>query len=73
MKISSTEQLGHAVRKLRKEAGVKQSTLAMTAGTGVRFIVDLEKGKPTCQLGKVLHVLAMLGASVNIDTGDDDA
>ena len=34
------------------------------AGTGRRFIVDLEKGKETVQFGKVLRVLAILGVSV---------
>jgi hypothetical protein len=33
----------------------------MTSGTGLRFIIDMEKGKPTCQLGKVLTVLHTLG------------
>lgn len=33
----------------------------MVAGTGLRFIVDVEAGKPTCQLAKVLQVLEALG------------
>jgi len=33
----------------------------MTSGTGLRFIIDMEKGKATCQLGKVLTVLHTLG------------
>jgi HTH-type transcriptional regulator/antitoxin HipB len=33
----------------------------MTCGTGLRFIVDLEKGKPTCQIGKAIQVLQALG------------
>lgn len=36
----------------------------MTCGTGIRFIVDLEKGKPTCQIGKTLQVLQLLGLAV---------
>lgn len=38
----------------------------MTSGTGLRFIVDLEKGKPTCQLGKALAVLRTLGIKVDL-------
>ena len=37
----------------------------MTSGTGLRFIIDLEKGKPTCQLGKVLVVLHTLGIKID--------
>jgi predicted transcriptional regulator len=44
--------------------GVTQKDLAMTSGTGLRFIIDMEKGKPTCQLGKVLTVLHTLGIKV---------
>lgn len=39
----------------------------MTCGTGLRFIVDLEKGKPTCQIGKVLQVLQALGMKIKIE------
>ncbi len=38
----------------------------MTCDTGIRFIIDLEKGKPTCQLNKTLHVLHALGMSVDV-------
>ena len=38
----------------------------MTSGTGLRFIIELEKGKDTCQLGKVLTVLNTLGVGVNL-------
>jgi hypothetical protein len=38
----------------------------MTSGTGLRFIIDLEKGKPTCQLGKVLIVLQTLGIKIDL-------
>ena len=61
MKIKNIEQLGSAIRARRKELEVTQKELAMTCGTGLRFIVDLEKGKPTCQIGKTLQVLQALG------------
>ena len=41
--------------------GVTQKDLALTSGTGLRFIIDLEKGKPTCQIGKALTILQTLG------------
>jgi CheY-specific phosphatase CheX len=38
--------------------------LALTSGTGLRFVIDLEKGKETCQIGKVLTVLQTLGIQI---------
>jgi hypothetical protein len=38
--------------------------LALTSGTGLRFVIDLEKGKETCQIGKVLTVLQTLGIRI---------
>ena len=55
------EQIGKSVRNTRKKLGVTQKDLALTSGTGLRFVIDLEKGKPTCQIGKVLTVLQTLG------------
>ena len=55
------EIIGELVSSTRKSMGVTQKNLAMTSGTGLRFIIELEKGKPTCQLGKVLTVLHTLG------------
>lgn len=62
----SPEQLGQAIRKVRKEIGATQSDLALTSGTGLRFVSDLENGKPTCQIGKVLTVLHTLGIRVEL-------
>jgi hypothetical protein len=42
----------------------------MTCGTGLRFIVDLERGKATCQVGKMLQVLQTLGLDLEIGCGD---
>ncbi|NBT85052.1 MAG: transcriptional regulator [Alphaproteobacteria bacterium] len=61
------EEIGQAVKKARKTLGLRQRDLAFSCGTGIRFIVDLEKGKQTCQLGKVLQILGMLGITVNLE------
>jgi y4mF family transcriptional regulator len=61
----TTENIGKLVRNTRKAMGVTQQNLALTSGTGQRFISDLEKGKSTCQLGKVLIVLQTLGITLN--------
>ncbi len=59
-------QLGAEIRNTRKSIGVTQAQLALTAGTGLRFIIDLERGKPTCEIGKVLAVLNTLGIDVTL-------
>jgi y4mF family transcriptional regulator len=59
-------KLGQVVRHERKAQGLRQAELAAAAGVGIRFIVDLEAGKPTLQLEKALHVLATLGCDVTI-------
>ena len=59
-------EIGDIVRKIRKAAGLRQDELAGATGVGVRFIVDLEAGKPTAQIGKTLLVLKALGCSFDI-------
>lgn len=56
--------IGDIVRSSRKKLNVTQKNLAMTSGTGLRFIIDLEKGKPTCQIGKALTVLNTVGVQM---------
>ncbi|MFN2427728.1 MAG: helix-turn-helix transcriptional regulator [Candidatus Binatia bacterium] len=62
----ATADIGDLVRSTRKAAGLRQDELAGAAGVGLRFIVDLEAGKPTAQIGKALQVLAALGCSLEI-------
>ena len=59
-------EIGDTVRTTRKAAGLRQDELAGAAGVGLRFIVDLEAGKPTAQIGKTLQVLSALGCSFDI-------
>jgi HTH-type transcriptional regulator/antitoxin HipB len=54
------------VRDTRKRLGVTQKDLALTAGTGLRFVIDLERGKETCELGKSLRILQTLGITVTL-------
>lgn len=64
------EQIGNIVRATRKRLGVTQKDLALTSGTGLRFIVDLERGKPSCQIGKALTVMQTLGIKLNLTLPD---
>ena len=60
MSVLSLADLASAVKARRKELGMTQAELARVARTGNRFIVDLEKGKPTLQVAKVLAVASLL-------------
>jgi len=64
--IRSAQDLGDALRAARKQLGLTQPQLALAAGVGVRFIVDLEAGKTTVQLQQVLRVIDALGGELAI-------
>jgi y4mF family transcriptional regulator len=66
-KTSQTSvEIGNIIRATRKAQGLRQDELAGAAGVGIRFVVDLEAGKPTVQLGKALQVLQALGCALEI-------
>ncbi len=65
-KIVSTQDIGKIVRNTRKKQGATQSEFAALCGVGVRFISELENGKPTAQVGKLLQVLKCLGLEMSI-------
>jgi y4mF family transcriptional regulator len=64
--IEDARALGEAIRQQRRRLKVTQKDLAMASGSGLRFIVDLEKGKTTCQLGKALEIVRVLGLKLEI-------
>ena len=54
------------MRTVRRNQSLRQDELAGAAGVGVRFLSEMERGKPTAAIGKVLSVLDALGCSVKI-------
>ncbi len=64
--ISTPEDIGRCVRVQRKAQGATQAEFAALCGVGIRFISELENGKPTMELGKVLQVLKCLGLEVSV-------
>jgi len=60
------QQIGSLIRATRKSLGVTQKDLALTSGTGLRFVIDLEKGKETCEIGKALTILHTLGIKLTL-------
>jgi y4mF family transcriptional regulator len=69
--IDATSQLGELVRRERQAQGILQEDLALAAGTGRRFIIDLEAGKPTIRLASALAVLQTLGLSIYAGSDGD--
>lgn len=69
-RINSTKfdptKVGKLVRDTRRALGYTQKQVAAVAGTGLRFIIELEKGKPTCEVAKVLSVVNTLGIKVTM-------
>jgi y4mF family transcriptional regulator len=64
--ITDAKSLGTLIKQVRKSQGLTQEQLAAACGLGRRFIVELERGKPTSQIGKIMQVLSALGLSLHL-------
>jgi y4mF family transcriptional regulator len=56
--------LSEFVKQRRKEVGLTQTELAYKAGVGLRFVRDLEQGKPSLRLDKVNQILSLFNHEV---------
>jgi y4mF family transcriptional regulator len=65
MEISS-KYIGAIIKEVRKDLNLTQCDVATICGTGLRFIIELENGKPSCQIDKSLHVLQSLGIKIGL-------
>lgn len=65
-KISDLEHLGSLIRQVRKAQGITQEELSALAGVGPRLIGEIERGKPTAEIGKVFQLLGSLGLDLVI-------
>ena len=72
-KVLSAAQIGQRVRQTRQQLGLTQPQLALAVGVGIRFIVDLEAGKSTVRLDKVLQVLEGLGLTLQISDSSNSS
>ncbi|HEX5363893.1 MAG TPA: helix-turn-helix transcriptional regulator [Gallionella sp.] len=66
MCVDDVASLGRLVRQVRNRQGMTQADILGLASTGNRFIVELENGKPTVRLDKVLAVLDVLGLELQV-------
>ena len=67
--MKNIELLASAVRKERKAARLTQDELGKLSDTGINFISQLERGKETVRLNKLLSVLNVLGLEISIKRG----
>lgn len=72
-KIRDASDIGAAIRAKRTAIGFRQEELAALAGVGPRFLSEIENGKESAEVGKVLHVLHRLGLEVLIRPRGGDA
>jgi len=70
-RVSNTNNLGEAIRLERKRQELTQAQLAGLSGVGIRFLSELERGKDSCEIGKILHILKMLGLTLSINVESD--
>jgi len=70
--LTNASQLAESVRSERKRQKVSQIQLSQLANVGIRSVRDLEDGKETVRLDKVLAVLETLGIPVELSRLEDD-
>lgn len=71
--VTSVLQLGEVLRAVRKESGLTQRDAAALCNVSLPFLNDLERGKPTAQIGKVLSVCNRFGIELKLRLPGDTA
>ena len=71
VQVNDAIHIGRLVRERRKEAGMTLKDAAALAGVGVRFLSELERGKPTLQLGLAIRVLHLFGLELHVEKRGD--
>ncbi|MGD0642225.1 MAG: helix-turn-helix domain-containing protein [Roseiarcus sp.] len=61
----ASQDFARALRERRKAIGMTQDDLALATGVGRRFIIELESGKPTAQIGRSLLIAQKLGFAMH--------
>lgn len=71
--LNTVDDAGLAIRALRKHAGIRIDDFALTAQVSKQFMTDLENGKATVQMGKVLALLQSMGVKLTMELPDTAA
>ena len=65
MKVNSMSEVAAIVQRERKRQGATQIELSQMANVGVRFLRDVEDGKPSVHFDKLMRILAVLGVTAD--------
>ena len=68
--IRTADDLGTALRAARKARGLRLEDVALAAGVGIRFLSELERGKPSVRLEETLRVITALGVRLELEDPD---
>jgi|GEM_PF-1026405 len=68
--LTSVEDAGTVIRALRKQSGIRIDDFALTAKASKQFMSDLENGRPTVQMGRVLAMLQSMGVRMSLEVPD---
>ena len=64
--VEDARKIGRIISEKRKADGLTQARLAALSGVGVRFVGELERGKSTARLDKLIKVLDGLGLYLDV-------
>ena len=67
VQVNDSISLGQVIRNRRKELSYTQRYISEITGFSMSFLSDLENGKPTCEIGKTLHLMNLLGLNINVE------
>lgn len=67
MQVNDSISLGQVIRNRRKELAYTQKYISEITGFSMSFLSDLENGKSTCEIGKTLHLMNLLGLNINVE------
>lgn len=65
--IRNSADLGCALRRARKARALRLEDVALTAGVGIRFVSELERGKATARMAETLRVAEALGVNLGVE------
>lgn len=67
MKITNSNDLGKSIKKRRKELGYTQQFLSDFTGLSVTFISQVERGKSTAEIEKIIQLINILGLDMLVE------
>ena len=67
IEITNMDEVAEIVRRTRKSQKISQTILSQASNVGLRFVGEIERGKPSVQFDKLLSVLTSLGIAVKLE------